>query len=94
MPLSSTSQTNSGYGGGENTFKACRPEPSGRERGGIYAQETKFLPIGRVLEAIESDDGRVRKAQVKVVTGGTKKTFMRPIKELVLLVPAPAEKHK
>ena len=51
-------------------------------------------PIGRVSEAIESDDGRVRKAQVEIVRAGTKKKFLRPIKELVLLVPAPAENHK
>ena len=51
-------------------------------------------PIGRVSEAMESDDGRVRKAQVEVVRGGTMKTFLQPIKELVLLVPAPAEYHK
>ena len=48
-------------------------------------------PVGRVSEAIESDDGRVRKAQVETVRGGAKKTFLRPIKELVLLVAAPAE---
>ena len=48
-------------------------------------------PIGRVSEAIESDDGQVRKAQVETVRGGAKKTFLRPIKELVLFVPAPAE---
>ena len=51
-------------------------------------------PIGRVSEAIESDDGRVRKAQVEIVRAGTKKKFLWPIKELVLLVPAPAENHK
>ena len=48
-------------------------------------------PINRVSEAIESDDGRVRKAQVETVKGGAKKMFLRPIRELVLLVPAPAE---
>ncbi|XP_074629552.1 uncharacterized protein LOC141887167 [Acropora palmata] len=51
-------------------------------------------PIGRVSKAMESDDGRVRRAQEEVVRDGTKKTFLRPIKELVLLVPAPSEKHK
>ena len=48
-------------------------------------------PINRVSEAIESDDGRVRKAQVETMKGGAKTTFLRPIRELVLLVPAPAE---
>ena len=42
-------------------------------------------------EAIQSDDGRVRKAQVEKVKGGAKKTFLRPIRELVLLVPAPGK---
>ena len=51
-------------------------------------------PIGRVSEAMGSDDGRLRKAQVEVVRGGTMKTFLRSIKALVLLVPAPAEGHK
>ena len=46
----------------------------------------KDWPIGRGSKAMESDDGRVRKAQVEIVRGSTKKTFLRPIKELVLLV--------
>ena len=45
-------------------------------------------PLGRVTEAMESDDGKVRKAQVEVQRDGRKKTFLRPIKELVLLVPS------
>ena len=45
-------------------------------------------PIGRVTEAIKSGDGQVRKAQVEIVREGKKKTFLRPIKELILLVPA------
>ena len=43
---------------------------------------------------MESDDDRVRKAQVEIVRGSTKKTFLQSIKEVVLLVPAPAEKEK
>ena len=39
-------------------------------------------PIGRISEAMESNDGRVRKAQVEVVRDGTKKTFLQPIKDL------------
>ena len=44
-------------------------------------------PLGRVTEAIESDDGRVRKVTVTVLRDGKRKTMLRPIKELVLLVP-------
>ena len=95
--LSSTSRTNSGYNGGENTFRACKPDPGGRSQREIYAQETVLVkegayrndwPIGRVSEAIASDDGQVRKAQVEVLRGGTTKMFLRPINELVLLVAA------
>ena len=48
-------------------------------------------PMGRITEAIESEDGHVRKAQVEMFREGKKKMFLRPIKELVLLVPAPAD---
>jgi len=36
---------------------------------------------------MESDDGKVRKAQVEVQRDD-RKTFLRPIKELALLVPS------
>lgn len=51
-------------------------------------------PIGRVPEAIVSDDGQVRKVQVEIVRGFTMKTFLCQIKKLVLLVPVPAENHE
>ena len=51
-------------------------------------------PIGRVSEAIASVDGQVRKVQVKIARGGTTKTFLCPVKELVLLVPTPTESHE
>ncbi|XP_078380254.1 uncharacterized protein LOC144663213 [Oculina patagonica] len=44
-------------------------------------------PLGRITDAIKSEDGEVRKAQVELLKEGIKKTYMRPIKELVLLVP-------
>ena len=43
-------------------------------------------PMGRVTEAIPSDDGLVRKAYVKVVT--SEEPLLRPVTKLVLLVPA------
>ena len=45
-------------------------------------------PMGRISEAIKSDDGRVRKARVELMKEGKKKTYLRPIKELILLIPA------
>ena len=37
-------------------------------------------------EVLRSDDGRVRKVKVNVVRDGERKTYLRPIKELVLLL--------
>ena len=48
-------------------------------------------PLGRISEAIKSEDGKVRKAQVEVMKEGRKKTYLRPIKELVLLVPVQSD---
>ena len=48
-------------------------------------------PLGLISEAIKSEDGAVRKAQVVLWREGKKKTFLRPIKELVLLVPVQAD---
>lgn len=44
-------------------------------------------PLGRVIEAIESDDKKVRKAKVTVSKDGKVKTIFRPINELILLIP-------
>ena len=49
-------------------------------------------PMGRVAAAVKSEDGRVRTVEVAVVKEGKKKTFRRPIKELILLVPAEPKK--
>ena len=42
--------------------------------------------IGKVVEAIASDDSEVRKANVLVCKEGVRKTYLRPISELVLMV--------
>lgn len=44
-------------------------------------------PLGKVVKASKSDDGRVRKATVLICRDGQKKTYDRPISALVLLVP-------
>jgi hypothetical protein len=38
--------------------------------------------MGRITEAIESEDGKVRKAEVMAYRHGEKKTYTRPIGEL------------
>ena len=48
-------------------------------------------PIGRVVEALNSEDGGVRKAKVIAHRDGKLKTIFRPIWELVLLLQAEKE---
>lgn len=51
-------------------------------------QQRNDWPLGRVTEAYESKDGIVRKAMIVVRKDGKLKTVLRPIKEVVLLIPA------
>jgi hypothetical protein len=57
----------------------------------LMKEEGKYRndwPLGRVTDAMKSEDGRVRKAHVAIVRNGQRKVMFRPIKELILLVPA------
>lgn len=49
--------------------------------------------MGRITEAIKSEDGIVRKVSVTIMRDDKKKIMLRPIKELVLLVPMDASKE-
>ena len=44
-------------------------------------------PLAMVTSSTPGTDGRVRTVELKVVTGGASKTFMRPVSEVVLLLP-------
>ena len=44
-------------------------------------------PLGRVSAVKKSEDGHVRSAEIAILKEGKMKTVLRPIKELVLLVP-------
>ena len=50
------------------------------------SQHRNDWPLGRVSEALRSDNGRVRTVKVNVVRDGERKTYLKPIKELVLLL--------
>ena len=50
------------------------------------SQHRTDWPLGRVSQVLRSDDSRVRKVKVNVVRDGERKTYLRPIKELVLLL--------
>ena len=50
------------------------------------SQHCNDWPLGRVSEVLRSDDGRVRKVKLNVVKDGERKTYLSPIKELVLLL--------
>lgn len=42
-------------------------------------------PMGIILKTLPSEDGRVRKVQIKTTKDGSSKTFLRPVSEVVLL---------
>lgn len=44
-------------------------------------------PLGRIVKAIASSDGKVRKVIVKTLSQGVIKEYLRPISDVVLLVP-------
>ena len=50
-------------------------------------QHRNNWPLGRVGDVIRSEDGRVRKVKVEIVKEGEKKAYLRPMKELILLLP-------
>ena len=43
-------------------------------------------PVGKIINAIKSEDGNVRKAEVLLTKGGKKKILLRPISQLVHLM--------
>ncbi|XP_040209336.1 uncharacterized protein LOC120940491 [Rana temporaria] len=45
-------------------------------------------PVGLITKAITSDEGRVRSVEVRIVKDGASKTFLRPVTETVLIMPA------
>lgn len=45
-------------------------------------------PIGRIAEVFPSKDDRVCKVEVKVAHSDRVKVFLRPVTELVLLLPS------
>ncbi len=44
-------------------------------------------PIGLIVKSIPSSDNRVRKVEVKIIKEGSAKVYLRPISEVVLLLP-------
>ena len=50
-------------------------------------QHRNHWPLGRVGDVIRREDSRVRKVKVEIVKEGEKKAYIRPIKELILLLP-------
>jgi hypothetical protein len=47
-----------------------------------------YWKMGRIVNAIQSEDGKVRKAEVAVSYDGTIKRYLRPLKEFVVLIRA------
>ena len=45
-------------------------------------------PLECVKEAIQSDDGKAQRTQVEMWKNGSKKIYLQPMKELILLIAA------
>ncbi|XP_034385377.1 uncharacterized protein LOC117728696 [Cyclopterus lumpus] len=48
-------------------------------------------PLGLVTQTFPSEDGKVRKVEIKVTRTGVTKIFLRPVSEIVLLLPPEAQ---
>ena len=59
--------------------------------GDVVQQHRNNWPFGRVGDVIRSEDVRVRKVKVEIVKDG-EKAYLRPIKELILLLPEDSAK--
>jgi hypothetical protein len=46
-------------------------------------------PLGKIVQVIQSEDGQVRKAVVKIMRDREMKTYLCPISELVLILSIP-----
>ncbi|KAK3752086.1 hypothetical protein QZH41_016992 [Actinostola sp. cb2023] len=55
------------------------------------SEHRNMWPMGRVTEATKSEDGKVRKALITVYKDGKRKVMIRPIKELILLIPVQSD---
>ncbi|XP_057699895.1 uncharacterized protein LOC130920590 [Corythoichthys intestinalis] len=51
-------------------------------------------PIGLITKCIPSEDKRIRKVEVRVVKQGTPRVYLRPINQLILLLPRHSETKK
>lgn len=51
-------------------------------------------PIGLIVKAIPSSDDNVRKVEVKIIREGSAKVYLRPVSEVVLLLPGESQKDK
>ena len=74
----------------EDESEPGAPQSSGRRHRDDErrAAHRNNWPLGRVVHASRSEDGRVRKATVLICRDGQRKTYERPISTLVLLVPS------
>lgn len=43
-------------------------------------------PVGLITKTFPSDDGKVRKVEVRIVKEGSPRQFLRPISEVILLL--------
>ncbi len=86
-----TFPTHSGTDGGSNSYQPFRHAKNVRPGSVVLLKNSQVprneWPLGLVTQTLPSQDGKVRQVEVKVIKPGGSTLFLRPVTEIVLLLP-------
>jgi hypothetical protein len=82
--------------GGKNSYPCYSQDENGNASNPIYKKEIWFCcgarkwretcgPLALITKAHESDDKKVRKVELVTATDGIKRSYTRPVNEVILL---------
>ena len=74
----------------QSRSKWQKSQPNIKEGDLVLLRDTQLKrnqwPMALVTKTFPGSDGKIRKLELKVTRGGTSKTFLRPITEVVVLM--------